>query len=141
MEIQEVYERYLAGEKVEDPYATAPDLEYVIYPEEDDYVWRMVVLPLDAAGADLSLEATPGCTQEDEDKRFDGIRSWMAEKGIVAALADCPPIVRMTDEFGVDMVDGRHRLALAHQAGITEIKMMVGAAPGCSPAFTPTFGG
>jgi hypothetical protein len=141
MNITEAYELYLKGAPVEDPFATSPDLEYVIYDEEADYIWRMVVLPVDAVGADLSLEATPGCTQEDEDKRFELIRLWMAENGVDAALKQSPPIARMTDEFGLDLVDGRHRLALAHQQGITEVRIMVGAAPGWSPAPVPAFGG
>jgi hypothetical protein len=140
MDITEAYELYLAGEAVENPFKTAPDLEYVIYDEEADYIWRMVVLPIDALGADLTLEATPGCTQEDEDARFALIRTWMAGKGIEAALAQSPPIARMTDEFGLDMVDGRHRLALAFQQGLTEIRIMVGAAPGWSPAHALAFG-
>lgn len=134
MDMQEAYELYLVGEVVEDPFTTAPDFEYVMCDEEADYIWRMVVLPIDAVGADLSLEATPGCTQEDEDERFERIRQWMSEKGIVASLAECPPIARMTDKFGLDLIDGRHRLALAHQYGLTEVRLMLGAAPGWAPA-------
>jgi hypothetical protein len=135
MDLMEAYEVYLHGDAVDDPYKAAPDLEYVMYDEEVDYVWRMVVLPIDAVGADLSLEATPGCTQEEEDERFEKIRKWMDEKGIIASLVDCPPIARMTDEFGLDLVDGRHRLALANQSGVKEVRMMLGAAPGWVPRF------
>jgi hypothetical protein len=133
MDLKDAYELYLAGDVVEDPFTSAPDLEYVMYEEEADYVWRMVVLPIDAVGADLSLEATPGCTQKEEDERFERIRQWMGEKGVVASLAECPPIARMTGEFGLDLVDGRHRLALAHQYGMTEVRLMLGAAPGWAP--------
>lgn len=136
MDVRDAYELFLAGEVVEDPFTTAPDLEYVMYDEEADYIWRMVTLPIDAVGADLSLEATPGCTQEDEDVRFEGIRRWMSVKGVVASLADCPPIARMTDEYGLDLIDGRHRLALAHQYGLKEVRMMLGCAPGWVPAPT-----
>lgn len=133
MDVRQAYELFLAGDVVEDPFTTAPDLEYVMYDEEADYIWRMVVLPIDAVGADLSLDATPGCTQEDEDERFERIRVWMNGKGVVASLTDCPPIARMTDEFGLDLVDGRHRLALAYQSGLKEVRMMVGIAPGWTP--------
>lgn len=140
MDINEAYELYLAGEVVDDPYMAAPDLEYVMYPEEEDYLWRMVVLPLDAVGCDLSLAPTDGCEEKDEDERFDRIREWMQEKGIIQALAESPPIARMTDQFGLDVVDGRHRLALAHHHGLAEVRMMLGAAPGWKPAvaFAPT---
>ena len=133
MDLIDAYDLYLAGEVVEDPYKAAPDLEYVIYPEEEDYVWKMVVLPIDAVGADLSLDATAGCTQEDEDARFERIREWMSAKGVEVALKESPPIARMTDEFGLDLVDGRHRLALAYQNGLREVRMMLGAAPGWVP--------
>ncbi len=142
MNIKEAYELYLAGEDVDDPYGTAPDLEFVMYPEEADYVWRLVVLPLEAVGCDLSLDPTAGCSQQEEDQRFDRVRAWMAEKGgVVEALAECPPIARFTDEFGLDLVDGRHRLAIAHQSGITKVRLMLGAAPGWSPSFAVAPGG
>lgn len=134
MDIQQAYQIYMEGEVVSDPYAAAPDLEYVIYPEEEDYVWRMVVLPIAAVGADLSLAPTDGCSEEEEEVRFESIRSWMTEKGILRALLECPPIARMTDKFGLDLVDGRHRLALANQAGITHVKFLLGAAPGWKPS-------
>jgi hypothetical protein len=137
MDVRDAYELFLTGEIVEDPFTTAPDLEYVIYDEEIDYIWRMVVLPIDAVGTDLSLDATPGCTQEDEDVRFESIRQWMSVKGVVASLADCPPIARMTDEHGLDLIDGRHRLALAHQYGLKEVRMMIGTAPGWAPSCDP----
>lgn len=83
MELRQAYELYLSGDVVDDPFAAAPDLEYVMYEEEADYIWRMVVLPIDSVGADLTLEATSGCTQEDEDERFERIRQWMSEKALL----------------------------------------------------------
>lgn len=134
MDVKDAYKLYLEGDVVEDPFTAAPDLEFVMYPEEEDYVWRMVILPINSMGADLSLDPTAGCSKSDEDERFESIRVWMREKGVVASLADSPPIARMTDEFGLDLVDGRHRLALAHEAGVTEVRVMLGAAPDWVPA-------
>ncbi len=74
MDLQEAYDLYLASQTIADPFAAAPDLEYVIYPEEEDYDWRFVILPIDSVGADLSLEPTDGCEKEDEDQRFSNIR-------------------------------------------------------------------
>jgi hypothetical protein len=133
MFLTEAYERYLVAATEEQPFDVAPDLEFVIWDEEQDFIWKFVELPIDAVGADLSFAPTNGCLPQDEDERFATIRTWMEINGVEKALRASPPIARMTDEEGLELVDGRHRLALARHYGITSVRFLVGCAPGWVP--------
>lgn len=133
MTVVEAYEWYQAAAEEKEPFEAAPDLEFVIFDEERDFVWKFIDLPIDAVGADLTFAPTKGCRPEDEEERFELVRTWMESSGVESALRASPPIARMTDEAGLELVDGRHRLALAHHYGITSVRFLVGCAPGWVP--------
>lgn len=135
MNLGQIHELYLKGESVHEPWEGDDPFECVLEMHEMEYDWRKVVLPLAVVGEkiDLSFEPNPGCEPEDEDERFDWIRSWCRDCGGVAqALSRKPPAIIM-DDGQATMIDGRHRLAIAHAAGLTEVTVVIGMPHGFRP--------
>lgn len=135
MTLGEIHALYLAGTPIESPWEGDDAFEGVVEGDEFDYDWRRIELPLDVVGytIDLSLGPNPGCEEVDEEERFEWIRAWGRESGGLAnALLARPPAVVIDDRKGI-MIDGRHRLALASQAGMTSVPVIVGMPPDFSP--------
>lgn len=135
MELVDIYNLYLDGQKVVEPWEGDVDFEVVLMPEEFEYDWRIIELPLDvvATDIDLSFAPNPGCEPEEEKERFAYIEKWAAEYGgIDEALRIRPPTIKI-DDIQAFLLDGRHRLVLANAKAITEVPVLVGIPEGFVP--------
>lgn len=135
MNALDIFQIYQFGILTNAPWQGDDNFEATLSEEEAEYDWRKITLPLSVAGIDLDLscDPSPGCDPKVEAERFDGIRNWAREIGsISAALAIRPPAI-VIDHTKAMTVDGRHRLAIAAQAGLIEVTVLVGIPPGYIP--------
>ena len=129
----EMMEGFLAdlrdAPEVRDPGQAAPDLEFVQDAEENDaaLAWRLLDIPLDLLlrSDERQGQVLPSEAEHEARDRWEGTRRWIEDKGVDAALAQCPVVVRL-DEADLGLVDGWHRcLLLRDHFGQDRVRALV----------------
>lgn len=130
---------FLQGAVVKDILDRSDDADTILYDEEFDLEWRECKVPISAFPflqkyASLEDYARDQALEEDDAERnrekFRDVETWMREEGPSAALSESPPLCVLLSDGTLDVLDGMHRLGVAHFVfAVDEITILVAMKP------------